>query len=153
MGDLLPVLDRIIGKTQVIRFRDRDDSTPQEVEEDNLGVSVRTMSEFRNIESMLLSDAVLARLCESVDQPEHFQKILAARNTALEGNQGRYADDDLKPAAQAVHQAARTRLRLPQPGRTKGAFMSDVLAPLVTDDTREYQTLRNDIFGKHVELA
>ena len=38
------------------------------------------------------------------------------------------------------------------PGRTN-AFMRDLLAPLVTGDTPEYQTLRNDIFGEHTGLA
>ena len=149
MGDLLPVLDRIIGKTRVIRFRDRDDSTPEEIREKHTsGVPVRTMSWFRNIESILLSDGVLARLCESVDKSDRFDVIRAARDGALAGKQGLHATDDLKAAAQAVHHAARIELELPQSGRTKHAFMRDVLAPLVTEDAPEYQTLRNDIFGE-----
>ena len=32
MGDLLPVLDRIIGGTSILRFRDRDNLTPEEIE-------------------------------------------------------------------------------------------------------------------------
>ena len=154
MGDLLPVLDRIIGKTSVIRFRDRDDSTPEEVEEEHTqGVPVRTMSGFRNIESMLLSDGVLARLCESEGESDSFDAIRAARDRALADKQRRHATDDLKPAAQAVHQAARGKLKLPRSGRTKTGFMCNVLAPLVTEGTPEYQTLRNDIFGEQTGLA
>ena len=58
------------------------------------------------------------------------------------------AIDDLKPAAQAVHRAASTQLDLPRAGETKHAFMRDVLAPLVTAETLEYQSLKNDIFGQ-----
>ena len=57
MGDLLPVLERIVGGTSIIRFRDRDDLTPGEIEVKRAeGVCV--MSGYRNIESMLLSDGV-----------------------------------------------------------------------------------------------
>ena len=31
--------------------------------------------------------------------------------------------------------------------------MRDVLAPLVTEDTREYQTLRSDIFGEQAGVG
>ena len=154
MADLLPLLDRIIGNTSVIRFRDRDDMTPEEIKvEHTQGDPVRTMSGFRNIESMLLSDGVLLRLCQSLDQSDHFDAIREARDGALASRQGLHAADDLKPSAQAVHHAARSILQLPRPGRTTNAFMRDLLAPLVTGDTPEYQTLRNDIFGEHTGLA
>ena len=42
-----------------------------------------------------------------------------------------------------------TRLRnqMPRAGESKHSFMRDVLAPLVTAETPEYQRLKNDIFG------
>ena len=154
MADLLPLLDRIISNTSVIRFRDRDDMTPAEIRDEHTqGVPVRTMSAFRNIESMLLSDGVLLRLCQSLDQSDQFDAIRVARDGALASRQGQRAADDLKPSAQAVHHAARSKLRLPRPGSTKHAFMRDVLAPLVTEDMPEYQTLRTDVFGEPAGLA
>ena len=33
MGDLLPVLEQIVGGTSIIRFRDRDDLTPEEIKD------------------------------------------------------------------------------------------------------------------------
>ena len=154
MGDLLLVLDRIIGKTSVVRFRDRDDLTAEEAEEKHTqSVPVRTMSGFRNIESMLLSDGVLSRLCESLGKSDRFDAIRAARDQALAAKQGQHASDDLSPAAQAVHHAARSELQLLRSGGTKHAFMRDVLAPLVTENTSEYQTLRNDIFGEQAGLT
>ena len=46
MGDLLPLLDQIIAGTSVIRFRDRDDLTPQEIKL-KAAEGVRVMSAFR----------------------------------------------------------------------------------------------------------
>ena len=149
MKDLLPLLDQIIAKTQVVRFRDRDNSTLTEIEEKRLQeVPVRTMSKFRNIESMLLSDGVLKKLCESVGKNECFDAIKKARDNALHDEGSEYATDDLKPSAQAVHHAAWKELQLSRPGETKEAFLRDVLAPLVTEDTPEYQSLKLDIFGE-----
>ena len=121
MGDLLPLLDRIIGGTSIIRFRDRDDMTPEEVN-GKAAEGVRVMSEYRNIESMLLSDGVLSRLCDSCDKSDRFEAVRTARDTALARDCGQHATDDLKPAAQAVHQAARTQLRLIRAGRIEACI-------------------------------
>ena len=147
MEDLLPILEQIVGGTSITRFRDRDDSTPEEVKEMQAD-GVRVMSRYRNIESMLLSDGVLSRLCDSVGKTDRFEAIRAARDRALAGNHGQHASDDLRPAAQAVHHAARTELHLPRSGRKKQGFMSHVLAPIVTAGTPEYENLKSDIFGQ-----
>ena len=146
MGDLLPVLKKIVSSTSIVRFRDRDALTPREIE-DKQASNIRVMSGYRNIESMLLSDGVLSRLCESLGQSDRFNVIRMARDNAVSNSAGQHASDDLKPAAQAVHQAARTELKLSRPGESKQTFMRDVLAPLITEDTPEYQMLRKDIFG------
>ena len=149
MRDLLPVLERVVGASKVVLFRDRDDSTPEEVRARQVQqVVVRTMSEYRNIEAMLLSDGVLVRLCESVEKADRIGAIRAARDSALDGHQGDHPGDDLKPAAQAVHHAARNELGLLRSGQTKHAFMRDVLAPLVATGTPEYESLKRDIFGE-----
>ena len=147
MRDLLPVLDRIIGGTSIVRLRDRDALTPDEIR-DKRAEGVHVMAGYRNIESMLLSDGVLSRLCDSRDMSDRFDAIRTARDNALIRADGQHATDDLKPAAQAVHQAARVQLELPRAGESKHAFMRDVLAPLVTAETPEYQRLRDDIFGQ-----
>ena len=147
MGDLLPLLDRIVGGTSVVRFRDRDDLTADEIS-DKRAEGVRVMSEYRNIESMLLSDGVLSRLCVSLGKSNHFDAVRTARDGALARPSVKHAIDDLRPAAQAVHHAARAELQLSRSGGTTHAFMRDVLAPLVTADTQEYEKLRGDIFGQ-----
>ena len=143
MDDLLPLLNRIVSQVSIVRFRDRDDLTPKEIK-DKRTQGLRVMSHYRNLESMLLSDGVLRRLCDG--QSDHFDEIITARDQALKHATGQHAPDDLKLAAQAVHAAAKTRLGLPQPGETTKAFMRDLLAPLVTEDTPEYANLRDDIF-------
>ena len=147
MGDLLPVLKKIVSSTSIVRFRDRDALTPEEIE-DKQAADIRVMSGYRNIESMLLSDGVLSRLCDSNGQSDRFDAIRSARDNALIRSGGQQASDDLKPAAQAVHLAARIELNLSRPGESKQAFMRDVLAPLVTMGTPEYEKLKSDIFGK-----
>ena len=146
MGDLLPVLEQIIAGTSIIRFRDRDDLTREEVKTKR-AEGIRVMSTYRNIESVLLSDGVLWRLCEVQGGSDRFEAIRMARDRQLANCAGQHAPDDLRPAAQAVHQAARVELKLPRPGESKEAFMRDVLAPLVTDGTKEYEDLKRDIFG------
>ena len=147
MGDLLPLLDRIVSGTEIVRFRDRDGLTPEEIKNKHTQ-GVRVMSEYRNIESMLLSNGVLGRLCGSLDKADHFDAIRTSRDEALAHAGSQHADDDLKPAAQAVHHAARTILKLPRSGETAHAFMRDVLAPLVTVNTAEYIKLKGDIFAQ-----
>ena len=145
MGDLLPVLERIIGGTSILRFRDRDDLTPEDIK-DKRAQGVSVMSAYRNIESMLLSDGVLSRLCNNLDKSDRFDAMRTARDNALGRSSGQHATDDFKPAAQAVYHAARTQLMLPRAGESRQSFMRDVLAPLITADTPEYQNLKRDIF-------
>ena len=147
MGDLLPFLERIVGGSAIVRFRDRDDLTPAEIE-DKHAQGVHVMSQYRNIESMLLSDGVLRRLCGNLGKADCFDAIRTSRDSALARASGQQADDNLKPAAQAVHQAAKAQLQLPRPGESTHAFMRDVLVPLVTVDTPEYLSLKRDIFDQ-----
>ena len=147
MGDLLPLLDQIIDATAIIRFRDRDALTEEEVEEKRTE-GIRVMSGPRNIESLLLSDNVLAMLCNSHDKADELAALQSARDDALAGARGGHAPDDLSPGAQKVHQTARTQLKLRRSGESAQNFMRDVLAPLLTPETREYEELKRGIFGE-----
>lgn len=141
MGGLLPLLEQIIDGTKIIRFRDRDELTGPEVR-DKQKEDIRVMSGFRNIESLLLSDSVIKALCDKLDKPDQFAKILSARDSAVQ--QG---SNDLKTTAQAVHHAAKKHLQLSPAGETCQAFMRDWLAPLVKPGTPEYEQLKKDIFS------
>ena len=74
--------------------------------------------------------------------------IRTARDTVLARGAVQHPTDDLKPAAQAVHQAVRAELQMPRADEMKHAFMRDVLAPLVAPGTPEYEELRCNIFGQ-----
>ena len=145
MGGLLPLLKQISHGMRIIRFRDRDDLTDEEID-DKRTEDIRILSKYRNIESMLLSDDMLTKLCNKVGKPGCLKKIQDARDKVLATSADKYAADDLKPAAQAVHQAARKELKLTRSGGTRQTFMRDFLAPLVTTGTQEYQQLKSDIF-------
>ena len=142
MNDLLPILKKIGTSTKLLRFRDRDSLTPEEIEEKKNN-GIRVMSS-RNLETLLLSDEVLMKLCHVNNKLNKYEIIKNARdNVRAEG----HASDDFKPAVQSVHHVVRKELDLPQPGETKNAFMRDILAPLVTEGTQVYNNLKSDIFG------
>ena len=146
MAELMPLVKQIIGGTEIIRLRDRDELTQRQIVEANRQ-GIRVLSEFRNLESLLLSDYVLEKLCESYQKRDKFNCIRQRRDVALSRSirEGK-PSDDLKPTAQAVHHAAKELLQIVQSGSTKEAFMRDYLAPLVTPDTEVYQKLKNDVF-------
>lgn len=109
MGDLFPLLDRIFGGTTIVRFLDRDALTPEEITVKRAN-GVHVMSGYRNIESMLLSEGVLSRLCDSLGRADRLDVIRTARDTTPARAGAHYATDDLKPTAQAVHHAVRIEL-------------------------------------------
>ena len=98
------------------------------------------MSRFKNIESLLLSDGVLTRLCEREAKTDQLDTILSARDDARKGV------EDFKPAVQKVHHAARGRLELSPSGETGQAFLRDFLAPLIVPGTPEYDQLKDRYF-------
>ena len=76
-------------------------------------------------------------------------EVRKARDDALTRARARasHPSDDLRPAVQAVHHAAKSTLGLNQPDGSKYGFLRHVLAPLVTENTLEYRQLKRDIFG------
>ena len=147
MAELVPLVSQIVEGTAIIRFRDRDDLTPEEVSALS-DSGVRVLGEFRNLESLLLSDSILEKLCEKHGRDEKLKEIIVVRDTALvDSVKDGKPSDDLKPTAQAVHLAAKRLLRLDRSGSTREAFMSNILAPLVTPDTEVYKKLESDVFG------
>ena len=146
---LVQILEQIVCGIDVILLRDRDDMSNLEIERKRTK-NIRTLTQYRNLESLLLSNQVLEKLCQYYDSPDKHDDIIKARTTALQNNADEQRpDDDLKPAAQAVHHAAKNLLNLPTTGTKKEDFMRDFLAPLITPDTDVYSNIRDDIFGNH----
>lgn len=144
VAGLVPLINRIVSGVKILRLRDRDEMTPNEVARAKKnGIRVLT---WRNLESTLLGDEILQRLCEQYESPEKTEVLIGARNDKIKKNNASEADD-LKPFAQAIHQAARRELPITRIGGTKEAFMRDLLAPLVEPGTNTYIQLKKDIFG------
>ncbi len=149
VAQLVPLIDEIVRGTKIIRLRDRDEMTDGEVERaKSNGLQVLSR---RNIESFLLSDEILKRLCGKYEAPEKAEILINMRDKHVAQGEGRTVAN-FKPAAQAVHHVAKQELPLTAPGETKEAFMIDVLAPLVTSDTETYAQFKRDIFGASESL-
>ena len=147
VSDLLPLIKQIIRGTEIIRFRDRDDLTSSQIAI-NRKRGIRSLSTVRNLDTLLLSDEILIKLCELHNTPAAFEEIVSSRDFAIarSANTGQLTDN-FKLAAQAVHHTSRKFLNMNQSGSTKEAFMRDILSPLVTPDTEAYRQLKDDIFG------
>ena len=149
VAQLVPLIEEIVRGTKIIRLRDRDEMTDGEVERaKSNGLQVLSR---RNIESFLLSDEILKRLCGKYEAPEKAEILINMRDKHVAQGEGRTVAN-FKPAAQAVHHVAKQELPLTAPGETKEAFMIDVLTPLVTSDTETYAQLKRDIFGASESL-
>lgn len=132
--------------TKLLRLRDRDEMTTDEVSEHReKGICVLSM---RNLEGYMFDDEVLELLCEQQNQPEQKDTLKTKKAEAISrsvdaGN----SEDDLKKVAQSIHHACKTVLGLQQAGTSKQAFMRDWLAPLIKPGTGVYEKMKKDIFG------
>ena len=131
---------------QLRRVMDRDDRTDAEIAAlQAAGVRVLTR---RHIESYLLDDDVLTRLCDRLGNAALADQLLAAKQAALQNSVA--ADgpvDDFKRIAGDVYNAAKRLFRDQKLGGDKRAFMKGFCAPLINQGTATYAQLREDIFG------
>ncbi len=138
-------VELLIRGTEVRRLVDRDDQSPEEINE--LPGDVRVLRR-RHLEAYLLDDEVLTKLCQKADQEGKAEEILATKRKELADSVTRgNPHDDLKSASRSIIAALRRILHFTASGSTTHIFMRNVLAPLVTPDTRVYQELRADIFS------
>lgn len=131
---------RVVAEgTLVRRIVDGDDHTAEE--RAKLGCEGVLVLPRRSLESYLLDDEILEKLCASVGQAEQSPALRRIRDAAVSEAGG--PADDYKKARQKVHQFARNDLRIPGLGSTASEFLKTHLAPLVTPDTGAYVELRN----------
>jgi predicted ATPase len=131
---------------QIIRLVDRDDRSDKEMA-DQKSQGVRILSR-RNLESYLLDDEIIDRLCVSLGHQDSVAQAIEIKKNALADSQGRgNAQDDLKSARGQIYNGLKTLLALTQCGSSADVFLRDTMAPLITPDTRTYQCLKSDIFG------
>ena len=140
------LLSALAPGADVRRLIDRDDRTDADIASlRQQGVRVLTR---RHIESYLLDDDVLTRLCVGLGDATLGPQLLAAKATALQGsiNAGGPADDFKRPAGD-IYNAAKALFNQKKLGNDKRSFMRGFCAPLILPGTAIYDGLKRDIFG------
>jgi len=131
---------------QVRRVIDRDDRTDAEITTLQ-GQGVRVLTR-RHIESYLLDDDVLTRLCQELGNAAHAPQLLAAKAGALADSVAANGPaDDLKRIAGNIYNRVKQLFPERKLGSNSRAFMKSFCAPLISLGTETYAQLRNDIFG------
>ncbi len=139
------VVSNILKSSKIIKFVDRDDKSPQEIQElFDKGIK---SSQRRHIENYLFDDEIIQKLCESEGKSELIQECIEAKNIAIQNSIDRgNPTDDIKSASGNIYTELKRILKLNQRGNNKSAFIRDTMAPLVTEDTNIYKELEREIF-------
>ena len=138
-------IEKIARRAKVIGIVDRDKATDGEIKR-NAKKGIRTLSRI-TIESYLLDDEVLTKLCEDHGAADKSNDLLAAKQNALQKNKLK-PSDNLKSIVQPIHGAAQKILKSANLGNTRESFMMDVLAPRIQPGMKVYEELHEDIFGE-----
>ena len=125
---------------------DQDDLSDQEMAEyRNNGIHILSK---RNLESYLLDDSVIEKLCISVGKPDKIAECLQKKQDALSGSIARGNPSDvIKSARWDIYTSLKKILGLTQCGNKPDSFLRDTMAPLITPDMEIYKQLERDIFG------
>lgn len=140
------ILNSVLSNSEIIKVVDRDERSDREVS-DLLAKGIRTLSR-RHIESYLLDDEIIKKLCEKENKNDLYNECIKRKNEALKNNvnQGKPVDD-IKSARGEIYNSLKQVLQLSRCGNSADNFIRDTMAPLVTPDTTIYKTLEKDIFG------
>ena len=138
-------IGKIARSAKVIGIVDRDKATDGEIKR-NAEKGICTLSR-KTIESSLLDDEVLTKLCGDHGEPDKISNLLAAKQAALEKHNLK-SSGNLKPIVQHIHGAAQKVLKSANLGNTRESFMMDILAPRIQPGMRVYEELHDDIFGE-----
>lgn len=140
------ILNTLLKSSRIIKIVDRDDRSSKEVS-DLASKGIKVLKE-RNLESYLLDDAVLKKLCDSVGKTEKYDECLREKNEALTASIGRgNAADDYKSARGDIYNALKKCLTLVKCGNNADTFIRDTLAPLITPDMNVFKKLETEVFG------
>lgn len=141
------IIRTLLAGTQVIKIVDRDNRSDKEVSE-LMAKGIKVLKE-RNLESYLLDDSVLKKLCESAGKPEEYDECTREKEVAMKASIGRgNAPDDYKSARGDIYNSLKQRLQLTRCGNNADTFIRDTLAPLISPDMDVYKKLDAEIFGE-----
>ena len=143
---VLQAVTNLIQGTGLLRLRDRDGMTEQEIvaaQSDGIRVLSR-----RHLEAYIFDEEVLDLLCEAIGKPEKKSELRLARTADLvEAQKQGHSSDNVKKAAGRIKVSCQRILDLQNSGSTSAAFMRDTLAPLIKPGTAVYSQLKYDIFS------
>ncbi len=141
------VLQHLFTSVKMWRLFDRDDRSDIEINElAQKGVKVLR---YRHIESYLWGDEILKYLCLSVNKENCLPEILSEKHRLLSELSDRdKPSDDIKSISGQLYTFVKKKLELIQCGNNAKSFAKTTLAPLITPNTKVYQVLEEDVFGK-----
>lgn len=141
------IISTLLKSARVIKIVDRDDRSTQEIT-DLTKKGIKVLEE-RNLESYLLDDTIIKKLCDSVGKPEEYSECIREKKEALLASISRgNAPDDYKSARGDIYNALKRRLALTKCGNNADSFIRDTLSPLITPDMDVYKKLDAEIFDK-----
>ncbi len=140
------VISQTLKSSTIIKFIDRDSRTDEEVAE-LLEKGIRTSS-LRHIENYLLDDEIIRKLCVQLGKEEHIDKCLKAKENAIQDSISRKnPSNDIKSASGDIYNQISDILDIRKCGSHSGAFLRDIMVPLITEETEVYKLIEKDIFG------
>lgn len=140
------IIKSILKKSTIIRLIDRDNRSDEEVQ-DAVKAGLRVLSR-RHLESYLLDDEVLRKLCVHFGKPDAVDDVLRIKRRAIAASTERGNEDtDIKSAAGEMVVGIKRQLGLRNCGNTTVTFLRDTIAPLITPDMGVYKQLNSEIFG------
>ena len=134
LDKIIPILQTVIQKAEIFVVRDRDDLLEKKRNE-LIQQGIRVLNRT-SIEDYLIDDEVLERFAgvHGLDESQ----LQELKN--INGN-----NDSAKARAGQIYQKVRWYKLIV--GETKEEFLSDVIAPLLSEEMATYQELEEDIFG------
>ena len=137
------VVSNILKTTEIIKFVDRDDKSPQEIQE-LLDKGIKT-SKRRHIECYLFDDEIISKLCNTIGQAELIEDCLDAKKNIKESvNRG--IPDDIKSASGTIYNELKRILNLTQCGNNTCAFIRDMNGTFSHRRYKHIQGIRKEIF-------
>lgn len=132
--------------SEIVKFVDRDDKSVEEIAECNTK-QIKVLKR-RHIESYILDDEIITKLCNNIGKPEKIAECIAAKTAKITASIARgNAVDDIKSASGEIYVELKRILNLTQCGNTKDAFFRDTLVPLITKETSVFKELEEEIFS------
>ncbi len=139
------IVMNLLNGRNIIKLVDKDDRSENDITELKAkGINVLSR---RHIECYLLDNEIIEKLCAREGKVDLLNQCLEAKETAIKDSISRgNPTDDVKSAAGAIYNALKRILQLTGCGKDQRSFMRDTMAPLITEETEVYKTLKKDIF-------